>query len=157
LTSTSAGAVVIDANIAIAICAGETGRAAKASAELLRYSTAGYDFYAPGAIVAETLYILCGKLQQGLLTVPGHAQATADFQALMSKILPPPSGEAAIVLRAEAIRSGYGCSRSADGIYIALAEELALSMPSIILTFDQSMSNQASRHAPTVTVVELIP
>jgi hypothetical protein len=27
-----------------------------------------------------------------------------------------------LIARAEQIRSGYGCSRSADGIYIALAE-----------------------------------
>ncbi len=74
---------------------------------------------------------------------------------MATRILPPPYGEASIVLRAEAMRSGYGCSRSADGIYIALAEELTKSMPTVILTFDQSMGNQAASHAPTVKVETL--
>lgn len=152
MSSPSTGAVVIDGSVAIAISASETGRDQKASAELVRYATADYAFYAPGVIVAETLYVLCGKLQQGLLTLAEHAQAVSDFQTLMTKILPPPSGEAAIILRAEAMRSGYGCSRSADGIYIALAEELTKSMPTVVLTFDQSMGKQAASHAPTVNV-----
>jgi predicted nucleic acid-binding protein len=92
LSSLPVGAVVIDGSVAIAICAKEAGREPKASAELLRYSTAGYAFYAPGTIVAETLYVLCGKLQQGHLTAATHAQAVTDFQTLMTHILPPPSG-----------------------------------------------------------------
>lgn len=152
MNSASIGAVVIDANVAIAISSKEIGREPYASAELLRYSTAGYAFYAPGAIVAETLYILCGKLQQGSLTGTEHAQAVLAFETLMANVLPPPGGEVSLIRRAEAIRTNYGCSRSADGIYIALAEILAQSMPTVILTFDQNMQNQITRNAPTVTV-----
>ena len=154
-SSPPTGAAVIDASIAIAISAREASREPKANAELLRLSTAGHAFYAPGVIVAETLYILCGKLQGGLLTPAEHAQAVLDFGILMAAIQPPPTGEASLVARAEAIRSGYGCSRSADGIYIALAEELAARLPTVILTFDQNMDKQAARNAPTVTVQPL--
>jgi predicted nucleic acid-binding protein len=150
------GAVVVDANVAIAICAREAPRDLVANAELLRYASAGYQFFAPGAIVAETLFILCGKLQQGTLTGAEHAQAIGDFQILMSRVLPPPHGEAAIIARAEAIRDTYGCSRSADGIYIALAEELAAGFPTILLTFDKELQKQAARHAPVVQVQLLL-
>ena len=149
------GAAVIDASIAIAISAREANREQKANAELLRLSVVGYAFYAPGVIVAETLYILCGKVQNGLLTPAEHAQAVVDFEVLMAKIQPPPTGEASLVARAEAIRSGYGCSRSADGIYLALAEVLTASMPTVVLTFDQNMDKQASRNVPTVTIQPL--
>lgn len=155
--STPVGAIILDASVAIAISARETGREPKANAELLRYATAGYTFYAPGAVVAETLYVLCGKLQQGLLTPTEHTQAIFDFEILMANVLPPPDGEVSLISRTEAIRTGYGCSRSADGIYIALAEVLAQSVPSAIVTFDQNMQNQAARHAPTVTVQTLTP
>ncbi len=155
MSSAPVGAVVIDASVAIAISARETDREPKANAELHRYSTAGYTFYAPGVIVAETLYILCGKLQQGLLTTDEHAQAILDFETLMANILPPPGGEVSLVAHAEAIRTGYGCSRSADGIYIALAELLAQNVPAVIVTFDQNMQNHAARNAPTVNVQPL--
>lgn len=155
MSSAAVGAVVIDASVAIAISARETGREPKANAELLRYSTTGYAFYAPGAIVAETLYILCGKLQQGLLTTAEHAQAILDFEILMANILPPSDGEVSLVARAEAIRAGYGCSRSADGIYIALAEALSQNGPTVIVTFDQNMQNQAAHNAPLVNVQTL--
>jgi predicted nucleic acid-binding protein len=152
LSSAPVGAVIVDASVAIAISAKEVGREPKATAEMLLYSTAGYQFYAPGAIIAETLYILCGKLQQGLFTVAEHTQAVLDFEAVMVNILPPPDGEISLIARAEAIRTGYGCSRSADGIYIALAEALARTVPTVIVTFDQDMQNQVTRNAPTVSV-----
>ena len=152
MSNGSSGAVVIDASVAIAICAREAGREPKAKAELIHYSGQGFAFYAPGAIVAETLYVLCGKLQQGLLTPIEHARAILDFESFMNDVLAPPGREASIIVRAEAIRSSYGFSRSADGIYMALAESLALTGPALILTFDQNMQNQATRNAPTVTV-----
>ena len=70
----------------------------------------------------------------------------------MASVLPPPNGEASLIHRAEQIGSGYGCSRSADGLYIALAEELTATRPTILLTFDQGLPNQAAANAPTVTV-----
>lgn len=154
-SSLPVGAVVIDASVAIAISAREAGREAKATQEALRRSNAGYAFYAPGVIIAETLYVLCGKLQNGILTPGEYAQAVGDFEALMANILPPPDGDASLMRRAEAIRDSYGCSRSADGIYIALAEALAASVPTVLLTFDTGMSSQAARNAPTVTVQTL--
>ena len=146
------GAVVIDANVAIALAAHEAGRDAIATAEIAQYVALGYVLYAPGTIIAETLYALCNKLNNGVLTLTSHAAAIRNFHRSMKDIEPPPSGEAALVLRAEQIRAGYGCSRSADGIYIALADELSQTMPTVLLTFDQDLPKQAVRHAPGVSV-----
>lgn len=156
LPSSAPGAVVVDANVPIAIAANEPGEP-QATAAINHYLAQQYTFYAPGAIVAETLYVLCGKLQDGSLTAPEHAQAVQDFQLFMGMLEPPPSGEAALVLRAEAIRGTYTCRRSADGIYVALAEELAATKPTVLLTFDENMSKQAARHAPAVVVHLLTP
>jgi predicted nucleic acid-binding protein len=146
------GAVTIDANVMIAISSREAGRDAAATTELSRYASIGYEWFAPGTIVSETLYILCGKHSSGILTTADYAASVQTFARIMSSVLSPPSGEAALILRAEHIGSGYGCSRSADGIYIALAEQLAQTRPSILLTFDKGLPKQATRHAPTVQV-----
>src|SRR5271166_3204870 len=53
-------------------------------------------------------------------------------------------------------RSGYGCSRSADGIYIALAEDLTARGTAELVTFDTGMPNQVAANAPAVTV-RLLP
>jgi predicted nucleic acid-binding protein len=151
------GAVVIDANVVIAICAKETLKAPFALAELARYSSRGYQFYAPGVLISEALYVLCNQEQSGTLTPANFAQAITELENLTGGILPPPQGDTALVRRAAAIRTGYGCSRAADSIYLALAEELAQTRPTVLLTFDQGIPNQASRNAPTVTVQVLIP
>ncbi len=145
------GALVVDANIPIAIAANEAGEP-QASAAIKHYLSLRYDFYAPGAILAEALYVLCGKLQDGTLTASEHTQAIQDVNIFMSMIQSSPKWEGSLVLRAEAIRGTYTCRRSADGIYIALAEELTAERPTILLTFDEDMSKQAAKHAPTVTV-----
>ena len=145
-------AVVVDANIAIAMCAKEDKKEAVAAAEIARYSSRGCDFYAPGVIVTETLYILCQQLQSGLLTPAEHAQAVGDFDILMSRVLPPPRGDASLIKRAEELRAGYGCSRSADGVYIALAEQLAQTMTTTLLTFDKALSAQVAANSPTIKV-----
>jgi predicted nucleic acid-binding protein len=150
--------LTIDSNVLIAICSKEGGRHTLADAELTRYATQGYQFYAPGYISGECLYVLCRKLEIDQTITPAeHAAAVADLCTYMRMILPPPSGEASLVIRAEQIRSGYGCSRSADGIFIALAEELAASRTSELLTFDADLPNQANRNAPTVSVRLLVP
>ena len=133
------GALVIDANITIALTAKETRREAKALAEMARYAQLGYEWFAPGVIIAETLYILCGKKQSGALSTFDYATAVLGFQTTMASIQPPPNGDRALIARAEQIGEGYGCSRSADGIYIALAEELSQTRPTVLLTFDQNM------------------
>jgi len=70
----------------------------------------------------------------------------------LSFIQPHSNGEIALVLRAEAIRGLNSCRRSADGLYMTLAEELAQTRPTVLLTFDEDMAKQAARNAPTVTV-----
>ncbi len=148
----SPGAVVIDANVVIAISSKEAGRDAEATAELSRYASLGYEWFAPGTIVSETLYILCGKLNSGVLSPADYATAVQTFTRTMNSVLPPPNGDAALIQRAEQIGSGYGCSRSADAIYIALAEQLALTRPTVLLTFDKGLPKQAAARALTVTV-----
>ncbi len=156
VTNTPTGAVVLDANVLIAICAREQDKLATAEAALAAYTTKGWLFYAPGVILGEVLYILCGKLQNGRLDATAHQEAIENLQDQMNAILPPPRGEAALIARAEEIRSGYGCSRSADGLYIALAEELAQTGVAELLTFDTGIVNQVARNAQTVTV-NLLP
>jgi len=148
----NSGALVIDANVTIALAAKEIGREAVAIAEMSRYAQLGYEWYAPAIIIAETLYVLCGKKDRGELSPADYAIAISGFQKTMTSIQPPPNGDRTLIERAEQVGTGYGCSRSADGIFIALAEDLARTRPTILLTFDQGMPNQAARNAPTVTV-----
>jgi predicted nucleic acid-binding protein len=152
IPTSNPGAVVLDANVVIALVSNEPGRDAVVTAEITHYASQGYQLFAPGVIVAETLYILCGKLNSGSLSPTDYATAVAAFRRTMVTVLPPPNGDAALILRAEQIGSGYGCSRSADGISIALAEELAQLQSTVLLTFDKELPKQAARQAPTVTV-----
>jgi predicted nucleic acid-binding protein len=149
--------LTIDANVLIALCSNEIDKYAIAHKELTQYAQAGYQFYAPGVIVAESLYVLCKKLEDNSLSPGDHAAAVADLSAYMGMILPPPNGDSSLVTRAEQIRQGYGCSRSADGLYIALTEELTAKGVTEILTFDAGMENQAKTNAPTVKVRTLVP
>ena len=151
------GAVVIDANVVIAICAKEARKEPVALAELAAYSIRGYQFYAPGLLISEALYVLCNQEQSGALSPIDFARAITELENLTSGILPLPRGDIALVQRAAAIRTGYGCIRAADSIYLALAEELTQTRPTVILTFDQGISNQVVRNTPTVTVHVLIP
>lgn len=151
-TAIKSGAVVLDANTVIGIAAKEAAKEAKAVAALAHYTASGYLFFAPGVIISETLYALCQQEQNSLLTPAEHSQAVLDLQTLMARVLPPPNGDASLILRANQICAGYGCSRSADALYIALAEELSLTHMTRLLTFDQGVPNQAARNAPTVNV-----
>lgn len=150
--SSLTGAIVTDASFAIAICAKETGTEQIALAELRRYTALAYEFFAPGVLVSETLYVLCGKAADGTLKPTDHAQAVLDLETFLASISSPPHGDATLVERAEAIRGGYSCRRSADGFYIALAEQLTQTRPTTLLTFDKELPKQAARHAPSVTV-----
>ena len=149
---TTSGALVIDANVVIAVCAKETQKYTKARAELQNYSRLGYLWYAPGVITSESLHALCRKEQEGFITPQEYAQSVSDFQVFMQSVFPPPNGEASLILRADQIRAGYGCSRSADALYIALAEELSQTYTTRLLTFDQGLPKQAAQHAPLVNV-----
>jgi len=97
----------------------------------------------------------CNKLTGGTLSPDAHAAAIINFERSMKDVNPPPNGEAALIIRAEQIRGGYGCSRSADGVYIALADELSQIMPTVLLTFDQGIPNQVEKNAPKVIVTLL--
>lgn len=151
--------LIVDASVLIALCAREPEKYVLADSELTRYANAGFEFYAPGVIIAESLYVLCNKLKVSNLSASAHADAISDLCAYMDIINAPPSGDNSLIARAEQIRSEYGCSRSADGLYIALAEELAAKGTAELLTFDSNMDSQSKMVAPTVvvTLLKLLP
>lgn len=147
--------VIVDANFAIAFCAKEPGGYAKAKTHLEYYAKNGWQFYAPGVLVAEALFVFCKKLLAGTLTSAEHSQAVQSFETFMGAVLAPPNGDASLIARGEQIRGSYGCSHSADGLYLALAEELTKFGPAEIVTFDAGLEKQAKQNAPSV-VVKLI-
>ena len=144
--------VVVDANVMVALCAKKPQRFVALTAEVESYARAGSLFYAPNVIVGESLYALRRKLTDGILNATEHAQAVQSLRVRMTAVLPPPGGEASLILRADQICDGYGYSRSDDALHIALAEELSRTYTTRLLTFDQGVPNQAARHAPLVTV-----
>ncbi len=154
-SSNALGAVVVDVNILLAICTKEL-KEQTARAAIADYATANWQFYAPGLIAGEFLFIACQKLQLGALTKASYDNAVEDFKDYMTIISPPPGGEASLIVRAKEIQSGYGCSRSADCMYVALTEELAKSGAAELLTFDGGMVNQAAKNAPKVKI-NLLP
>jgi predicted nucleic acid-binding protein len=153
--TSSPTSVVVDASVAIALCAKEPGNHPKAKAYLDTQTGSGSKFFAPGVLVAEVLYVYCKKLTNGALTAAEHTQAVQAFDAFMAGVSPPPNGDKSLIVRAEQIRSGYACPRSADGIYLALAEELTKAGVTEIVTFDGDMEKQAKKNAGTVKVVVL--
>jgi predicted nucleic acid-binding protein len=151
----SFGYVVVDANILISICTVEPS-SSTAETALNDYASKNWMFYAPNVIVPEFLYILCQKLQGGLLTEAEYQNAIKAFKKQMAAIITPSGGDVSLVDRAREIQSGYGCSRSADCLYIAFAEELAKSSVVELLTFDRGAVNQVAKHTPTIKV-NLLP
>jgi predicted nucleic acid-binding protein len=147
--------VTLDASFVVAYCAKEPNRDVKAKAQIVQYANAGKQLYAPGTLVAEVLFAFCRKLAAGDLTPVEHTAALKSFETIMQVVLPPPHGEPALIARADQIRGSYSCSRSADGIYLALAEALAQHGLSELVTFDQGMVNQAAAAAPNVSVTLL--
>lgn len=99
----------------------------------------------------ESLYALCRQLQDGIIIPAAHASAIANLRAFLLMLQPSPVSDADLLVRAEQLRAGYGCSRSADGMYIALAERLAGVGPTELLTFDAGQAKQAAA-VPSVTV-----
>ena len=85
------------------------------------------------------------------MTEAQHEKAIESFIDL-AKDISMPKNEMDLVVRANKIRQSYGCSRSADGLYIALAEDLEKIGTVVLLTLDKGMTNQAEKNAPTVTV-----
>ncbi len=147
------GAAVLDANTAISVCANEAATEAIINAVLDDYIDKGYLFYAPGVIVSEVLYALRNKLTGGVLTTMEHEKAVLAFNVFMQKVLPPPGGDVSLILCADQICTGYGASRSADALYIALAEALTALYPNPrLLTFDRDLPKQAACNAPGILI-----
>jgi predicted nucleic acid-binding protein len=153
-TLSSPGAVVIDANVLISICAKEPSHQIAENA-LANYANQGWVFYAPGAILTEVPFVLCKKFEGGLLTAVKYQEAIEAFNDYMQMIRPSPHGDIPFILRAEEISKGYSCLHSADSFYIALTEELAKSGAAEFLTFDKRVVNVAVKNAPTVKVILL--
>ena len=102
-TQSSPGIVVVDANIFIAICSREPSEAT-ARAALSDYSERNFGFYAPSVILAEFLFALCRKLQDGIIDANSHKKALEDFNSsFLPAILPPPNGDESLLLRAEEV------------------------------------------------------
>lgn len=144
-------AVVIDASVLVSIAAKETATHLVAENAFKIYSQNGWEFFAPNVIVSEVIFALCQKLAARILTETEHEKAIEYFLDYMT-IISTPDDETDLVKRAVEIRQTYGCSRSSDGFYIALAEDLAKTRTVEILAFDKGMINQAAKGAPTVRV-----
>src|SRR5580700_8648585 len=95
--------VVLDASVVVSVCSKEPKTFAKAEAELSSYATAGCEFFAPGAIIAEVLYALCLKVNRRDLTAAEHGLAVQAFIDLMKVVKPPPNGDVSLIQRAEQI------------------------------------------------------
>lgn len=145
----SSKVAIPDANIPIALCAKEP-KQSKAEKALKDYADDGWEFYAPNIIVAEVLYVLCQKHRAGTLTDKAYKEAVENFQDQMKAV--KTISDADLIKRAFEIQQSYGCSRSADSIYIALAEHLTKSSTVEIVTFDGGLVNQAAKNAPSVKV-----
>ena len=159
-TMTSPTSVVIDATVVIALCTNEPDKVANADAKIKEYAGKGCKFYAPGVIVGECLYVFCNKLADGKITLAEHTSALTAFIKFMAIVDPPPSGDKALIKRAEEIRRGLACRRSADGIYLALAEELDKAAATEVVTFDSGMSSQATASSlspPVVVLPTILP
>lgn len=144
-------AVVVDASIIVSISAKEAATYLAAENAIDVYIKNGWEFFAPNVIVAEVIFALCHKLAAGDLTEAEYEKAVESFLDLM-KSISTIADETDLVKRAVEIRQGYGCSRSSDSLYIALAEDLAKTRTVELLTFDKGMINQIAKNAPTVTI-----
>lgn len=147
----------IDACVMIALCAKEATKYEVAVAEWSRLATEGHQFYAPGVMIAETLFVLCKMHKDQRLTDHEHAESIQTLSELMTLISPPPGGEDSLIARAHELQGGYGCSHSADGLYLALTEQLAQKSEAWIVTFDAKMKNQVQANAPGVKIRILSP
>ncbi len=154
--TTNPPAIVIDSNVLIGICAKEKDKHQTAETAVEDYLTKGYEFFAPNVIVSEVIFVLCQKLSNGLLIQTEYDKAIESFKNYLSFIIFTPNGKADLVDRAIETIRGYGCSRSSDGLYIALAEEVSKNYDTKLLTFDKGIINQVAKNAPTVKV-HLLP
>ncbi len=145
-------AVVPDANVLIGLCAKEKDKLQIAENAFKDYINQGYEFFAPSVLVAEVIFVLCNKFTDGSLNQIEYEKSVKAFNYYLNFISLSPNGEASLLNRAVEIREGYGCRRSSDALYLALAEEIAKTYDAEIVTFDKGFVNQAAKNAPTVKV-----
>ncbi len=143
--------VVIDASILVSICSKEKPSYRAARTALDAYTIGGAEFFAPSLVVGEVVFALCQKVRAGVLTAFEHANAVDLFLDIMKNISLR-EGNASLVKRAIEILGSYGCSRSSDSFYLALAEDLADNKTVELLTLDNGMMNQASKNALAITI-----
>ena len=148
-------AVVLDASTVIAYCSREVGRYESARRALHAAADAGSRFYAPGVLYAECLYVLCRKLADGQITVQEHALAVGALATLATGIESPPGGDASLVRAADAFQGQYGCSHTADTLYIALAAMLSRDCAVRLLTFDSGLERHGAACGDSGLVVLL--
>ena len=134
------------------LCAKEIDKIQTAESAFKNYTKQDSEFFAPSVLVAEVIFVLCQKLADGSLTQIEYDEAIDIFGDYLKGIELSPNGEASLLKRAVEIRVGYGCSRSSDSLYLALAEELAATYDTEIVTFDKGFINQAAKNAPTVKI-----
>jgi predicted nucleic acid-binding protein len=149
--TTNSDAAIVDARILVAMVSKEIGTYLIAEAAFDNYANNGWEFFAPNVVASEVLFALCQKFAAGILTLTEYEQAIDAFLVLMNNISTD-NDDKSLVKRAVEIRENYGCSRSSDSLYIALAEDLAKTRKVELLTFDKGMVNQAAKNAPTVLV-----
>lgn len=141
---TSAPAAVLDASVVVGLCAREPGKFESARKKLQDYARGGWKIYAPGVLIAEVLFVLCRKLHEGHLTAPQHDRAVRSFVALLRRFSVFEAGDGSLFARATEIAAGYGCARSSDAIYLAMAEQLSLATQAEAATFDDGWRTQAT-------------
>jgi predicted nucleic acid-binding protein len=141
--------------VLVALCAKEPHRYETAHSALADRIGQGCTLYAPHLIVMEVLYVLCRRRESGALTPGDHDDAVANLVSAMSAVVLPAQGDVVFVERAEELREGYGCSRSADSLYLALAESLAREGAVELLTYDGGLRTQAARWVPSLAVTVL--
>ncbi len=144
-------AIVVDASILVSIASKEIGTHIIAETAFNNYANNGWEFFAPNVIVGEFMFALCQKFASGILTEAEYEQSIEIFLVLMNNISTQ-TNDIFLVKRAVEIRETYGCSRSSDSLYIALAEDLSKNRTVELLTFDKGMINQSAKNAPTVTL-----
>lgn len=145
-------AVVVDANVVLAICSHEKLTYQKALTAFEEYANKGWEFYAPNVLTAEVLFVLCRKLADGVLSEAEHKSSIEAFTILSSSIKNPENGDQALISSAEKIRGSYGCSRMSDSLYLACAQELATRCNVEIVTFDNGLVNQAANCSTAITI-----
>jgi hypothetical protein len=112
--TSSPSAVTLDASFVIAYCAQEATRYAKAKAYLDYHAQSGSDFFAPGVVIAEALFVFCRKLIAGDISGTEHGQAVSSLELLMAAVMGPPNGDRALIARAGDIRRWIGAASQTD-------------------------------------------